>query len=82
MALGTRAAALFNVLLIDDDEALLKAVGELVQERGYNASTAASGAEALSILRASDPRPDIIVSDIRMPGLDGFALLQQVRLAL
>ena len=66
-----------NILLIDDDEAILKAIGRSLTARGYALRTASSGREGLRLM-AEDP-PDLVISDIQMPGMDGVALLRAVR---
>ncbi len=64
-----------RILLVDDDEALLEALPEALQLRmsGIEVDTADSGLRALEQIRRIDY--DAIVSDIKMPGMDGLALL-------
>jgi len=68
-----------SVLLVDDDAVLLGNLKRLLQaERPqWDVATAASGAEAIRILRTHPL--DLLVSDIQMPGMDGLALLAEVR---
>ena len=68
-----------RILLVDDDRSLLNTLVSLLRlERPeWEVGTANSGEEALSSLRAQ--RPDLLVSDIQMPGLDGLGLLSVVR---
>ena len=66
-----------NILLIDDDEAILKAIGRSLTARSHALRTASSGREGLRLM-AEDP-PDLVISDIQMPGMDGVALLRAVR---
>ena len=66
-----------NILLIDDDEALLKAIGRSLTDRGHALRTASSGREALRLM--AEAPPDLMISDIEMPGMDGVALLRAVR---
>ena len=68
--MGTR------ILLIDDDLNLLLALGAYLRQAGYEVVVASSGEEGLVKLR--DWRPDLIICDIMMPGMDGL----DVRLAL
>jgi EAL domain-containing protein (putative c-di-GMP-specific phosphodiesterase class I) len=64
-------------LLVDDDVAVLRAVGRALRSRGFEVSTAQDGEEAT---RQIEHRPfDVILSDIGMPGIDGIQLLRQVR---
>ena len=66
-----------TVLLVDDQPDVLELVRRLLAECGAEVKVAASGAAALQVLR--DARPDILVSDIGMPGMDGYELIAQVR---
>ncbi len=66
-----------HVLLADDNADLRGYIGRLLAEHGYNVEMVADGEAALAALRAR--RPDILVTDVMMPGLDGFALLRTLR---
>lgn len=66
-----------RLLVIDDEPNLLRAVAACLRAEGYEVVTARSGNEALVKLAASVP--DLIVSDIRMPGMDGYQLAQHIR---
>ncbi|HVY31206.1 MAG TPA: sigma-54 dependent transcriptional regulator [Polyangiaceae bacterium] len=64
------------VLLVDDDAAIRAVLGSLLKQEGYRVLTAASGGEALALL---DKHPiDAVVTDLRMPGMDGMTLLRRV----
>ena len=65
------------VLLADDNADLRDYISRLLADRGYEVSTAPDGEAALASLRAR--RPDILVTDVIMPWLDGFGLLKAVR---
>lgn len=65
-----------RILLIDDDPAVLLTVGDRLRLEGYEVAKAASGDQALIVLR-SDP-PDLIVLDITMPGMTGLAFLKRI----
>ena len=66
-----------RLLVVDDEPKLLKAVAVDLRGEGYDVTTARSGGEALiSILQKT---PDLIVSDIRMPGMDGYELARRLR---
>jgi DNA-binding response OmpR family regulator len=65
------------VLGVDDDPRLLRLVRVNLERAGFAVNTAGNGAAALDEF-AADP-PDAVVLDITMPGLDGFALTQQLR---
>ena len=68
-----------SVLIVDDDVALLEALPEALRLRmgGVTVETANSAAAALD--RIADRDYDAIVTDIRMPGLDGLELLDEIR---
>ena len=66
-----------RILVVDDDPLILRSLSELLRLEKYDVQTAASGLEALQTLK--DHPVDIIVSDINMPEIDGFKLLQEVR---
>lgn len=65
-----------RVLVVDDKDTMLSLFARLLQ--GKDVVTARDGAEALALI-ASEERFDVIVSDIRMPGMDGLALLEESR---
>lgn len=65
-------------ILIVDDEPMLRTLGtHLLQAQGYQVLSAADGLLALAALK--DSLPDIIISDLSMPNMDGFELLSVVR---
>lgn len=66
-----------RLLVVDDEPNLLRAVAVCLRGEGYEVATARSGAEALR--RMAEYMPDLIVSDIRMPGMDGFQFARQIR---
>jgi DNA-binding NtrC family response regulator len=66
-----------RLLLVDDDPSVRRALGGTLSEAGYEVETAEDAEGALG--RLSDFSPDVILSDIRMPGLDGIELLKKVR---
>src|SRR5437899_8570146 len=68
-----------HVLIVDDDPALLPALTEALRIRmtGVTVDTADSAAAALDRIAASDY--DAIITDIKMPGMDGIALLAEIR---
>ncbi|MEO8521100.1 MAG: response regulator [Acidobacteriota bacterium] len=65
------------VLVVDDDADSRSLLSALLQERGATVEAAASAAEALEIFHAR--RPDVLISDIAMPGRDGYDLIRAVR---
>jgi len=72
-----RSAGAGQVLVVDDDEPLARMLAEFLTEQGFEADWAASGRAALEKVRQAPP--DAMVLDLRMPEMDGRALLAQVR---
>jgi len=66
-----------HILVVDDEPSWLSAVTMVLQSKGYEVKTAVSGTEALKALKHF--KPDLILSDIRMPDLNGFDLLDLVK---
>jgi DNA-binding NarL/FixJ family response regulator len=66
-----------RLLVVDDDPGLLLAVSETLRAEGFDVKTARRGNDALTIVAQS--LPDLIVSDIRMPGMDGYELVKHLR---
>jgi DNA-binding NarL/FixJ family response regulator len=68
-----------QLLVVDDDPSLLLAVSETLRAEGYEVVTARRASEAM--VRVAESLPDLIISDIRMPGMDGYALARNLRSA-
>lgn len=68
-----------KVMVVEDDMTLLENMSFELEMRGYDVMTASDGRSALDTLNAEAQPPDIIISDIAMPDMDGFQLLEQVR---
>jgi CheY-like chemotaxis protein len=66
-----------KILVVDDERDCLSLVRTILEEEGANVKIAQSSAEGLEVL--SDFAPDVIVSDIGMPGGDGYEFLERVR---
>ena len=66
-----------RLLVVDDEPNLLRAVAACLKTAGYEVSTARSAREAL--VQLAEAVPDLLVSDIRMPGMDGYQLARQLR---
>jgi CheY-like chemotaxis protein len=60
-----------TVLVVDDDADIRSAIQEYLQDEGFTVVPAADGADALNTLRTA-VRPDVILLDILMPGMDGW----------
>ncbi|MGH7610928.1 MAG: response regulator transcription factor [Candidatus Dormibacteria bacterium] len=66
-----------SLLLIDDEPAIVRALGIGLRARGYQVHTAANGAEGLA--RAALHRPEVVVLDLRLPDMDGMEVCRQIR---
>lgn len=66
-----------RLLIVDDEPNLLRAVAACLRGEGYEVDTAHSGEEAL--VHIAQRLPDLIVSDIRMPRMDGYAFARHLR---
>jgi len=65
-----------RLLIVDDEPNLLRAVEAYLATEGFDVTTARSGAEAL--VKLTQGVPDLIISDIRMPGMSGYELARQL----
>ena len=65
------------IMVVDDDQELLKLLQLILELESYRAITAQDGALALALLE--EHKPDLIILDIVMPGIDGFQLLGHIR---
>jgi len=68
-----------SILIVDDDADVRDLLSFRLQHFGAHVETADSVKSALAIINAPETRPQLIVSDIAMPGEDGFSLLRKVR---
>ncbi len=75
--LAQRSFAKPFVLVVDDEPDLVEILTALLNERGFSASGASDGAEALEIIRSV--RPDVILLDLEMPRVTGWEVLQQIK---
>lgn len=66
-----------TIALVDDDENILTSVSMALEADGHKVKTYSDGAEALEHVTAS--APDLVVSDIKMPNMDGMELLKRIR---
>jgi phosphoserine phosphatase RsbU/P len=65
-----------DILVIDDDSAIRDLLTRYLRSRGHNALTASEGRSGLAMCRAT--RPHAVLCDLRMPGMDGLAVLEQL----
>ena len=61
-----------RVLIVEDDDDIRETLIEVLEDNGFEASSAANGAEALELLRADHSYPNVILLDMMMPVLDGW----------
>lgn len=66
-----------TILVVDDEATIRKTLGLSLVSKGYHVLSAATGAEALSLL--GENRIDLVLLDMRMPGMSGYEVLQQIR---
>ncbi len=66
-----------RILVVDDDHDHLQVIGDILEESGFQVSRAASAEEALGRVKELDP--SLIITDFKMPGLDGVQLMERVR---
>ncbi len=66
-----------NILVIDDEKLVAKSIQKLLHEKGYNVVVAEDGLTALEKVKETDF--DLIISDIRMGGMDGIETMKNIR---
>ena len=66
-----------TILIVDDEYAVARGIQYALEQEGYQVSVAGSGEEALAM--AGELAPDLVVLDVRMPGIDGFETLRRLR---
>ena len=66
-----------NILVVDDELASRESLSDILSEEGYETAVAANGTEALAAIEANDF--DLVMTDLRMPEMDGVELLKQIR---
>lgn len=68
-----------RVLVVDDEEAVRQTAAEMIRYFGFAVETVPSGARALELLREPDQHFDLVLLDLTMPGLDGYATFTAIR---
>jgi signal transduction histidine kinase len=68
-----------KLMVVEDDIHLLEGIRDIMHLEGYDVLTAENGVAALKVLNEQSTPPDLIISDIMMPLMDGIELLKQVR---
>ena len=66
-----------NLLLVDDERDFLEMLSERLEARGFLVRSAHNGAEALEVVREGGI--DVVVLDVRMPGMDGISILHEIK---
>jgi len=66
-----------KILVVDDDPDILDALAMILESRGYQVCTARDGIEGLANLKAE--RPDLMILDLLMPKMDGFAVCKELQ---
>lgn len=68
-----------TILVVDNDEALTAAISMRLEDAGFNCITAASGAQGIALFDRG--QIDLVITDVVMPGGDGFVLAEHIRKA-
>ena len=66
-----------RVLVVDDDPDMITTCAQILTRHGYVCLTASAGSEAIAMIDAE--RPDLVVTDLHMPGVDGLAVARHAR---
>ena len=66
-----------HILIVDDDVDIVQATESRLKSRGFEVSTALTGAQALQVI--AQKRPDLVISDVLMPEMDGFEFYKEFR---
>jgi two-component system, chemotaxis family, chemotaxis protein CheY len=61
-----------QILVVEDDKSLRKLLADILEGEGYEVSEAGNGKEAMSVLRATERPPDLIVLDLMLPKMNGW----------
>lgn len=76
---GDHSSALsgYRVLVVDDDPSIRRALRDRLQVEGFRVSTASDGLEAITVF--DERSADVIILDVKMPGVDGFDVCQTIK---
>ncbi len=66
-----------HILVVDDDASVLSLFGQFLEGEGYSVALAPDGGEGLRLLKQQ--KPDLIITDIMMPEMDGLELLMNIK---
>jgi DNA-binding NtrC family response regulator len=68
-----------KLLLVDDEVAFLEPMAKRLKKRDFTVSTATSGMEALEIISQDNEKVDVVILDVKMPGMDGIETLAEIK---
>ena len=68
-----------KLLLIDDETAFLDAMARRLQKRDFDILTATSGMEAMEVLSNDSEKIEVVILDVKMPGMDGIETLAEIK---
>jgi CheY-like chemotaxis protein len=68
-----------RVLVVEDEDALLCMVAELIEDLGHEPVLATDGGEALETLHSASSPPALIITDVMMPRMNGIALIETIK---
>ncbi|OGO17592.1 MAG: hypothetical protein A2Z15_08485 [Chloroflexi bacterium RBG_16_50_11] len=66
-----------KILIVEDDPSFSRAINYIVQKEGYDVITASNGMTGLRM--AKEEKPDLLILDVMLPGLDGFEICNRLR---
>ena len=66
-----------KILIVEDDPSFSRALNHIVEKEGYDVSTASNGMTGLRM--ATEDKPDLLILDVMLPGLDGFEICSRLR---
>jgi two-component system alkaline phosphatase synthesis response regulator PhoP len=75
----TLSAAMKHILIVEDEEHLAFGIKYNLEAEGYEVTTAGDGPTALKLIAASDPPVDLIILDLMLPGMSGYAVCETLR---
>jgi CheY-like chemotaxis protein/two-component sensor histidine kinase len=78
-AIAAPVRAELCVLIVDDSALMRQTISKVIERAGWQALTAIDGREAMEILSKAGNQPDIIITDLEMPGLDGLGLIEALK---
>lgn len=67
-----------RILVVDDEQAILEALQDILESEGWSVTTALHGQDALHKLEAANATPDVVLMDLMMPVMDGRVLMHRL----